>query len=328
MSAEPEIAKRGQEIAENHWESEKRVRELKRRVDDAWSATDASERAGESASTAISFIGNETLRVENLWTSCKRSSRVFKHLLRLENPAVKENGNIVWEGTVAGLSAVQGDIEWISNKSLKDSDQIFREDFWRHDLCSEILLPRWEFFKSSSVGSNGAWNFWIDWLESFFNGAPLDPELQRRIALGVSDEIWDAGTEAVASEIAKTIEPYKIQQQILALKAELAAFVDDKPGIGHNNPPIDKIMEAPPQEIGTIVWGTITEIEHEIENPKPDKNALERLAKTLKQLGDRAGHFLKDVAYDNAKSVVTGLVSGTIVVNCKQSNHGFILSTT
>jgi hypothetical protein len=46
------------------------------------------------------------------------------------------------------------------------------------------------------------WGFWRRWYDGMLAGAPLDRELQRRVAL-IPDEVWQAGPEAVAAAIRK-----------------------------------------------------------------------------------------------------------------------------
>lgn len=71
----------------------------------------------------------------------------------------------------------------------------------------------------------GAFAFWRRWYEGFVAGAPLDWDLQRRVAL-IPHEVWDAGADAVAEAIAE------IEAKWLAEKAPLAETVEINPETG------------------------------------------------------------------------------------------------
>lgn len=60
-----------------------------------------------------------------------------------------------------------------------------------------------EFFSSSKV----KWSYWQRWYEGMLNGEPLPWDLQRDIAL-IDNEIWEAGPDAIAEEIARIEEEF------------------------------------------------------------------------------------------------------------------------
>jgi hypothetical protein len=65
----------------------------------------------------------------------------------------------------------------------------------------------WDAFKSRP-DPEGHWSFWVRWYQGFLDQAPMDWELQRRVALGVGDKTWGAGVEAVAGRIAEIEAEY------------------------------------------------------------------------------------------------------------------------
>ncbi|WP_260100847.1 hypothetical protein [Phaeobacter inhibens] len=70
-----------------------------------------------------------------------------------------------------------------------------------------------------------AFEFWREWYQGFLDGKPLDWELQRRVAL-IDDAIWDAGPEAVATEIER------IKTEFLAEKLPMAETIELNPETG------------------------------------------------------------------------------------------------
>ncbi|WP_260093340.1 hypothetical protein [Phaeobacter inhibens] len=79
------------------------------------------------------------------------------------------------------------------------------------------------FYEAEHISSD--WSFWREWYQGFLDGKPLDWELQRRVAL-IDDAIWDAGPEAVATEIER------IKTEFLAEKLPMAEIIELNPETG------------------------------------------------------------------------------------------------
>ncbi len=60
------------------------------------------------------------------------------------------------------------------------------------------------------LASGGAWRFWAKWYAGAMAGEPLPWGLQKAVAL-IPEEIWDAGPEAVAEEIARVEDEFWAQ---------------------------------------------------------------------------------------------------------------------
>jgi len=72
------------------------------------------------------------------------------------------------------------------------------------------LLEDWQ--KARKILETGPvdQSFWIDWYERFLNGEPQNRDMLDRIAL-IEPEVWDAGVEAVAGEIAGIEAEFAVQ---------------------------------------------------------------------------------------------------------------------
>lgn len=89
-----------------------------------------------------------------------------------------------------------------------------------------------EFFDQSDL----TWGFWARWYEGMLNGTPMSWELQRLVATEISDEVWEAGAEAVADEIRKL--------QLLHVTAAMQQLVHDEvAGVFH----VAEEQLAPPE---------------------------------------------------------------------------------
>lgn len=87
---------------------------------------------------------------------------------------------------------------------------ILQQPLWYDSAYSEALLP-------SDLGSpiydrDPRFDFFRRWYDSMVRGAPLDWELQRRVAL-IPQETWEAGADAVAEAIAEIEKAWKAEQQ-------------------------------------------------------------------------------------------------------------------
>ncbi len=79
---------------------------------------------------------------------------------------------------------------------------------WRAGV--DKAAERWATVAADWRGPDSPFSFWARWYQAALEGTPMDPELLRDIAL-IPDDIWEAGPEPVAVEIAKIEEKLKAQ---------------------------------------------------------------------------------------------------------------------
>ena len=127
------------------------------------------------------------------------------------------------------------------------------------------------------AGKNGS--FWREWYQSLLDGEPIDWVLQRRIAL-IEDAVWEAGIEAVASEIEKIRTIFDLEMRIVDLEADLRSATVDRHGIGGNDPP-EMLGDAPIAKELVIVWQPLEELSDEIANGDPDASRLKAIIDKL-----------------------------------------------
>ncbi|SPF79972.1 hypothetical protein PRI8871_01774 [Pseudoprimorskyibacter insulae] len=89
-----------------------------------------------------------------------------------------------------------------------ETDQFLKPRFWlRAPLYKgdvEVISEMVEVSLSGSIfRDDPRFAFFASWYQGMLAGKPLDWELQRRIATEIPPEIWEAGIDAVAPEIAR-----------------------------------------------------------------------------------------------------------------------------
>ncbi|PQV59112.1 hypothetical protein LX70_00935 [Defluviimonas denitrificans] len=127
------------------------------------------------------------------------------------------------------------------------------------------------------------WSFWLRWWDGVVSGRPLPWDLQEKVAL-IPDEVWDQGAEAVAAEIARIEEQFRLQHEVARLNEELAVARADIVALtnrGHNNPPellhpVGEI-ERHANEIGAA----LNEAEAELARAAPRAAVLNRVGRVL-----------------------------------------------
>ncbi len=159
-------------------------------------------------------------------------------------------------------------------------------------MVSEILVPQdvkaeiFEYFaqRRSALAAVGPWEFWGRWYARAMAGDPLPWDLQEKIAL-IPNEIWEAGPEAVAEEIARIEAASELRQRIAEVEAEQANVAEKRLGIGGNNPP-EEIDDPETVQQVVILWESIAGLKEEVEANEPDAERvaalIERLAAALK----------------------------------------------
>lgn len=128
--------------------------------------------------------------------------------------------------------------------------------------------------------ADAAWAFWRRWYHGMLVGQPLDWELQRRVVL-IENDIWEAGPQAVAAEIARIEAAYEVEKRASELEAKAQTAVQASRGIGDNNPP-SPIEDAIKTSDGvTIIWAAAQELKEEAQIETPNKDRVKKAAGVL-----------------------------------------------
>lgn len=130
------------------------------------------------------------------------------------------------------------------------------------------------------LSSGGPWLFWSRWYARAMAGNPLPWDLQERIAL-IPNEIWKAGPEAVAEEIARIEAAFELRQRIAEVEADQVNIADKRLGIGGNNPP-EEIDDPQTAQQVVILWDSIAGLKEQVEAEEPD---AKRVAALIERLG-------------------------------------------
>ncbi len=187
------------------------------------------------------------------------------------------------------------------------------DDVFCLSLCHGTEIPnyikvRWDAF-CDGPGQTPEWSFWREWYQGFLDGAPVDWELQRRVAL-IPDEEWEKGPERVAELIAEIRARYDLEQRIGELEQALLRSEVTRHGIGGNLPP--EPVDAPAEQVTTIVWAAIDILKEETQKPSPSaeriRQAIEWLTKarnlTIAGIAGAVGTFV--VSFSNAAGKAAG----------------------
>ncbi|MEP1327111.1 hypothetical protein [Pseudophaeobacter sp.] len=168
----------------------------------------------------------------------------------------------------------------LTTKALADErvEALRNEKLWQQQE-SEAQVDAQKFFDHwhEWAGKNGS--FWREWYQGLLDGEPLDWRLQRRVAR-IDDTIWQAGIEAVATEIEKIRTIFDLEKRIGELKTDLRRATSDRHGIGGNNPP-EMLDNAPIAKELLIVWQPLGDLSHEIAEGKPDPSRLQIIIEKL-----------------------------------------------
>ncbi len=134
------------------------------------------------------------------------------------------------------------------------------------------------------------WDFWIRWYEGTLSGKRLPFDVQEQMAL-IAPEIWDQGAEAVAAEIARIEEQFRLQHEVARLNEELAVARADIVALtnrGHNNPPelLQPVgeIERHANEIGSA----LNEAETELARAAPRAAVLNRVGRVLLSAAEKS----------------------------------------
>ncbi|WP_022704103.1 hypothetical protein [Pseudorhodobacter ferrugineus] len=131
------------------------------------------------------------------------------------------------------------------------------------------------------------WQFWLRWYEAALEGNPLNPDLERDIAL-IPDADWEKGAEHIAALIAALEERHDLKAQVQALRQQLTlaqTAAADAAHRGHNQPPelIDSAPEV--QRQITIIFDTLDDAEEELSKTNPSPTRLKVIGQALLNAG-------------------------------------------
>jgi hypothetical protein len=138
---------------------------------------------------------------------------------------------------------------------------------------------RWAGDRDDLLRAGGPWTFWDGWYARSMAGDPLPWDLQERIAL-IPNEIWEAGPEAVAEEIARIEAEFELRHRIADFETDQAPLEKKRFGIGGNNPPVE--IDDP--ETGAqvvVIWESIAGLKEEVNAEKPDAKRVATLIERL-----------------------------------------------
>jgi len=169
---------------------------------------------------------------------------------------------------------------------------------------NHLAAPLWsgqhpEWFRTLDAEMRASWDavpafsFWLRWWDGVLSGRQIDWALQEKVAL-IPTEIWEQGAEAVAKEIARIEEQFRLRREVTRLKGQLAAVHAEVSSLairGHNNPPelVEPVAEVERQTDALV--RALTEAETELEREKPRPAVLNRVGRLLREIS------YKSIAY-------------------------------
>ncbi|MEJ6389666.1 hypothetical protein [Gymnodinialimonas ulvae] len=187
---------------------------------------------------------------------------------------------------------------------------------WLDRYFSEWTAERTDLF-----GNDGVWTFWAKWYQRAMAGDPLPWDLQEKIAL-IPNEIWEAGPEAVAEQIALIEAAFELRRRIADLEAGQAVAEQGRHGIGGNNPP-EEIDDAVVGAQVSVMWESIAGLKEEVEADEPDSGRvaalIERLSHALKAVVAWIGRKA-DLAVDTAIKWGIPAGGGFLVLNPEKAH--------
>ncbi len=197
------------------------------------------------------------------------------------------------------INQVLADLE-DHEQGTTDEQAFYSPLFSVYDPPDSHKSAMWYF---DQVPNSGPWVFWRSWYQGYFDGQPLDWELQKQIAL-IDNSIWNAGPNAIADEIRRVRARLKVESSLAELKVHLEAKRLARHGIGGNNPP-ESIHDERLSGPITLIWETTEELWTALEEENPARESIEVILGKLK-----AG--LADLLKWSALTVK--LAVGTVVV--------------
>jgi hypothetical protein len=133
--------------------------------------------------------------------------------------------------------------------------------------------------KADLLRTGGPWTFWAKWYDRAMAGDPLPWGLQEQIAL-IPNEVWKAGPEAVAVEIARLEAEFDLRKKIADFETRQTTAEETRTGIGGNNPP-QEIDDPVVAEQVVILWDSIAGLKEEVDAGEPDAERVSGLTEGL-----------------------------------------------
>ncbi len=161
-----------------------------------------------------------------------------------------------------------GVLEFIDEIRADDSvglAVLLNTSIWRDGPFSQGLLQQ-QHLLVRELSSEPHWHFWHRFYDGMWNGTFDEWDLAFEV-IQIDEEIWEEGVEAVAAEIEQLARD-RAKRSLDTLQLPL----QNRHGIGGNNPPPDQELEAAAAQ---IVEGA-TFIRAQSDAPNPDKTLIER----------------------------------------------------
>ncbi|MGB3312817.1 MAG: hypothetical protein WBB85_00210 [Albidovulum sp.] len=172
-----------------------------------------------------------------------------------------------WLAVSEDASAIEG---------LLSPSELFERKLWLTIEQPAIASDAWDTFVSVLENEAPTWRFWIEWVQSFRSGYPVDWDLQREVA-AIPDEDWESGPEHIARIVAEISARHALHDRIRELENELARSSTSRLGIGGNNPPEPLSRETTVARELLIVWEPLQQLKQEARTNKPSRGKIERL---------------------------------------------------
>lgn len=167
----------------------------------------------------------------------------------------------------------------------ENTEKVFATKLWYGGLPEGYAGLSQQFFDNAS---GTPWEFWAEWYEGMLNGAPMDWELQRRVAL-IEDSVWKVGPEDVAEEIDCIRARWEVERALAELKDSMNAQSTARHGIGGNFPP-ESFQDERLSGAVTLIWEAEEELSKALEQENP---AHERIEAILAKFKSGLASFLK-----------------------------------
>lgn len=201
---------------------------------------------------------------------------------------------------------------------LDDRQSLFKSPLWSGVQPEWFLKFNNEMLDLLREESAGAWGFWVRSWEGVLSGRQLDRNLQEAVAL-IPDEVWEAGSGAVAEAISTIEERLRLLGEVSALKERLLqlqsvviAEVAPAERRAHNRPPELIAAEAEAiRDVATLV-DALSTAETELKKSTPATPVLRRVVKTILAVTLRLAAYCGgkvDAALTKASEEVGGAVA-------------------
>ena len=161
-----------------------------------------------------------------------------------------------------------------------DAATIFSQDIWYwEDWPEELDLAK----LGPSLLDDPDFVFLRRWFFAMAEGKPLPIDLMTRIALEIEQGVWNSGDpKAVAAAIEAIEAHYNVTKALDALERDRKTVVQNRHGIGGNQPPEPVDDAHPLAGPVTVIWAAAEDIREETGKDVPDKSKVEAALAALK----------------------------------------------